>query len=889
MTVLRDRHLPLFFLLLLALLIPLAARAQTSGQILINYPEIADEGDGLGLSVYFNVTDSTGQVATTADVASARFLTDDGQSYDATVEKPTSPIFIALVLDASGSMGGAAQAMRQAAIQAIQDAPQEARFAVIRFNDKIDTLQDFTDDRNRAINAIGEVKPINLAGTCLYDATFQAIQMMGSQPAGRRAIILFTDGKDETRTGQVCSQHVYDDVVNLANQPQSRVPIHTIGLSGGNSAISAGELGDIAHATGGLSAVGDQAALGGLFGKIMDALKAQFQAHAVIYPTQGQHTAQVQVTLKDNSFPQPGIAVFIAPKNYQRIPTITPTQPTPTPTIVVLKINNVSFDPSVETITLEPEVENEQLVHDYRFEFKNESNLLEGQFPLPAPLQSQVTFPSRTLQSGKTTVTLIGFDADGKIIARSQPVEFTYLGPTATVPPPTTTPEPISATLTSIQYDQPNDKIRLNLNILGQEQIDSLQVNVIDSETNLLTASYPMQPAPIIVLPSTGLIPGGKYDVNVIAQGKNGQILSQSKGDFTYTPPLTPTATAVVVSIAINSINIDQAAETFVIGVQPTNQQSIKHYRLRLTNSDSGLMVGSFQFDTPPYDKLSVPLKGVDSGQYTITLDAQDEAGNTLATFTVQAKYSPPTATPTVTPTPTITPTFTPTPLQGIAALGAQMRANPIIPIIIGGVVVALILLLLILVRGSRRPKTGTGFLQEMTMAQPLPPQGKPSRPSAPQPRSAHPAPMIDDEKTNAVAFGPGAGDPEATNVVPASAMPSARLTIQRTRAAGLVGQTVEITRSPFTLGRRGRDLNFEGDDNVSRAHASINFMNGVFTIIDEASTHGTAVNGNRIPPNVAVPLNGGERIMLGTTTMLIFELESRPQQSGFDPDRTNI
>jgi hypothetical protein len=286
-----------------------------------------------------------------------------------------------------------------------------------------------------------------------------------------------------------------------------------------------------------------------------------------------------------------------------------------------------------------------------------------------------------------------------------------------------------------------------------------------------------------------------------------------------------------------------------------------------------------------------VPLKGVDSGQYQITLDALDAGGNTLATFTVQAKYSPPTPTPTVTPTPTLTPTPTATPLEGIAALGASIRANPIIPVIIGVVVLALILLLFILLRGSRRPKTGTGFLNEMTMAQPTPQTKGQQRPAAASPARPIPRPAanLDDEKTNAVAFGHDI-DSEATNVVPASALPPARLTIQRTRAAGLAGQTVEITHSPFTLGRRGRDLNFEGDDNVSRAHGSINFIDGVFTIIDEGSTHGTAINGNRIPPNVAVPLNGGERIMLGTTTMLIFETQpSRPKPSGFDPDRTNI
>ena len=44
-----------------------------------------------------------------------------------------------------------------------------------------------------------------MSGTCLYDAAYQAVEMASTTPPGRRAVVLFTDGKDETASGEQCS------------------------------------------------------------------------------------------------------------------------------------------------------------------------------------------------------------------------------------------------------------------------------------------------------------------------------------------------------------------------------------------------------------------------------------------------------------------------------------------------------------------------------------------------------------------------------------------------------------------------------------------------------------------------------------------------------------
>ena len=105
------------FIVICALGFPTIILAQGPGpsQIVINYPEVTDTGDALQLGLYFTITDNAGHVVTNANVQAAKIQLDDGQRDDnAQVEQPTTPFYITLVLDASGSMGGAAEAMRQA-------------------------------------------------------------------------------------------------------------------------------------------------------------------------------------------------------------------------------------------------------------------------------------------------------------------------------------------------------------------------------------------------------------------------------------------------------------------------------------------------------------------------------------------------------------------------------------------------------------------------------------------------------------------------------------------------------------------------------------------------------------------------------------------------------
>lgn len=84
-----------------------------------------------------------------------------------------------------------------------------------------------------------------------------------------------------------------------------------------------------------------------------------------------------------------------------------------------------------------------------------------------------------------------------------------------------------------------------------------------------------------------------------------------------------------------------------------------------------------------------------------------------------------------------------------------------------------------------------------------------------------------------------------------------------------LAGRTYQITSGGLTVGRDAKFANVvlpSGEAKVSRQHCRIENINGKLLITDLASTHGTAVNGTRIPENVALTLEQGASITLCDT-----------------------
>ncbi|MEP7358320.1 MAG: FHA domain-containing protein, partial [Anaerolineales bacterium] len=154
-----------------------------------------------------------------------------------------------------------------------------------------------------------------------------------------------------------------------------------------------------------------------------------------------------------------------------------------------------------------------------------------------------------------------------------------------------------------------------------------------------------------------------------------------------------------------------------------------------------------------------------------------------------------------------------------------------------------------------------------------VPPREQARRPAArPVPRQAPPP----ERPAQAPAQNPPpaqrpAPQPPASVVAPAAGMPKACLTAL---APANLQVSIQITRPSFTLGRReGNDLVLAVDNKVgvSGHHATIKFVNGAFTLVDDKSTFGTFINEQRLAPGAPTALVEGAIIGLGPKVKLKF------------------
>jgi len=158
-------------------------------------------------------------------------------------EPAGSVLTCAILLDTTGSMEEDLPGVKNSINRLIDDLRPADRVGVFGFSSSLTVLRDFDQDKKEAKNAVLRVR----AGgtTALFDAISQTAQALAAQ-RGRKALIVFTDGKDNA------------SVLNLTSAgrraKRSGVPIYTVALG---EALKARELRDqledLAWATGGNS------------------------------------------------------------------------------------------------------------------------------------------------------------------------------------------------------------------------------------------------------------------------------------------------------------------------------------------------------------------------------------------------------------------------------------------------------------------------------------------------------------------------------------------------------------------------------------------------------------------------------------------------------------
>lgn len=176
---------------------------------------------------------------------------------------PGTAVSVALVMDKSSSLGrsGVEQA-KSAAREFVAALQPQDRAAIIAFDSRVQTLQQFTNDSALLLQAIDTLS--SGGNTALYDAAIEGLAQAAGEP-GNRNVILFSDGKRTAGSNDLNA--VIDETRRLL------IPIHTIAV--GNADVA--ELENIAQQSNGTYRAGTLGQLGTLYTDLTRQIRSQYR------------------------------------------------------------------------------------------------------------------------------------------------------------------------------------------------------------------------------------------------------------------------------------------------------------------------------------------------------------------------------------------------------------------------------------------------------------------------------------------------------------------------------------------------------------------------------------------------------------------------------------
>ena len=194
----------------------------------------------------------------------------------------TTPLYVAVLMDTSGSTAGKLKFQQESAMNFIQTVvkPRKDRVLFATFDDEINLMQDFTDKLDLLDKAVYSVKKVG-THTALFDAIWQFCDEKMRSVPGRRVLLVVTDGEDTYSRANI------RDAIDIAQRTETT--IFAISTKAGFLAtvpgVEAGQIADkkdkdlltLAEETGGAAFfTGDMLSLERSFTKISKELRAQY-------------------------------------------------------------------------------------------------------------------------------------------------------------------------------------------------------------------------------------------------------------------------------------------------------------------------------------------------------------------------------------------------------------------------------------------------------------------------------------------------------------------------------------------------------------------------------------------------------------------------------------
>ena len=168
------------------------------------------------MSVPLSVTDDDGAYVNGLQPSSFR-LYDNGKPQDISVDVTYVPISLVVAVQANSDTEAVLPKIRKigSVLQGLVVGDQ-GEVAIISFDHRIQTLQDFTSDPDLISKGMEKLKPGSQTHR-MIDAAMQGIRMLSTRPANRRRILMLVsetiDGSSENKTREVLAAAQFADVI----------------------------------------------------------------------------------------------------------------------------------------------------------------------------------------------------------------------------------------------------------------------------------------------------------------------------------------------------------------------------------------------------------------------------------------------------------------------------------------------------------------------------------------------------------------------------------------------------------------------------------------------------------------------------------------------------
>lgn len=376
------------------------------------------------------------------------------------------------------------------------------------------------------------------------------------------------------------------------------------------------------------------------------------------------------------------------------------------------------------------------------------------------------------------------------------------------------------------EFDGVQQSLIITFDVENNQEFAAYRVVLKDKRTNVVVLEQRPEAAgvPPIILPFADQ-EEGQYSVLIQALDASGKALVTAEDEFSHIRP--------ALAMGLPTFQFDDKKHLLLIDFPLESADDVDRFQLLLIDKGTNSEVFSQVTDPDEKPPVELPLEGVGAGNYIVQVNALSTDGQTLGSAQNETTYIPP---------------------KGPGILSRMvdgLMRNPAIPI-------AILLILLAIVGWLifksvwERGITGTPILENSGI-------------------TLEKAKKLPLDKTDVYTL----RDRKPVSTHTADGLPPRlALTIRACPDRSRVGEIVQVTSYPFSMGRGECTLVISGDTQISRRHAEIRYDKSGLQIVDLLSSNGTFVDDQRITAERPFPLNPKKstQIALGKYTQLFLE-----------------